>query len=187
MAGETLLSAASDNGVYLLIENNSWHANNTPNTCNLGGGTGLVLGTGYMYFDDVVSLNKHAETPNTDNFIGWTFAQDGTTWLKTTAITGQAIFSSFQLNVIVDSTKQQNFEKFFDLHQATKPAQANFQLYLVRQWASTTFKQFSYNGTLYKSAAVVLTDYDINEVSQQGKDAQSLRIGMVFAYRKNTG
>lgn len=187
MAGETLVSANSDTGVYLLIDNSSWVTNNLPGNCKLGGDDGLVLGTGYMYFNDFLSLARNTTSPSSDSIIGWSFAQDGNTYLKTNASTGQGIFTHLEVNVLVTSTQQQNFEKFFDLHQATKPAISGFQLYLVRQWASTTFKQFSYNAGLKKYIAVVLTDYDMIEVSQQGFDGQNLRIGFIHAYRLNTG
>ena len=182
MANETALSDNSDTGLYLLIDNNGWKAANTPNTCNLGGDTGLILGTGYIYFDDFISLSRGSTTPLSGTHIGWTFAQSGSTYLRTNAITGQAIFSRIEANLIITDTQQSNFEKFFDLHQAV----TNFQLYLVRQWASTTFKQFSYNATLLKYIAVILTDYDIIEISQGGNDVQNLRIGMIHAYRLST-
>lgn len=182
MVGETLLSANSTTGLYLLIDNNGWVGNNTPGTCNLGGSTGLVLGTGYMYFDDFTSLKRSSTTPNTEGFVGWTFGQGSSTYLRTNGFTGQAIFSGLEFTAMVDSTQQQNFERFFDIHQAV----GNYQLYLVRQWASTTFRQFSYNATLYQYIAVILTNYDIAENGQQGKDVQTLRAGLVHAYRINT-
>ena len=182
MAGETLISANSTTGLYLLIDNSGWVAGNTPNTCKLGGDDGLILGSGYMYFDDFTSLKRSSTTPNTEGFVGWAFGQDSSTYLKTKAYTGQALLTGLEFTAMVTSTQQSNFEKFFDAHQAV----GNYQLYLVRQWASTTFKQFSYNATLYKYITVIPTNYDIAENGQQGKDVQTLRVGLVHAYRLNT-
>lgn len=182
MAGETAIKANSTTGFYLCIENNSGIANNTPGEIKLGGDTGLVLGTGYMYFDDFISLELYAGTPNNDAMIGWSFIQHGTIYLKTTAQTGQAKFTTLLLTVHATSTQQQNFEKFFDAHQAV----STYQLYGIRQWASETFKQFSYNATLKKYIAVILNGYTVIEVNREGENVQTLKILMTHAYRTNT-
>lgn len=182
MAGETALKNNSATGFYFCIENNGGIAGNTPGEINLGGGTGLVLGAGYMYFDDFISLEHSAVTPNNGPMIGWSFTQDGTTYLKTKAQTGQAKFSQLLLTVHATATQQQNFDKFFDTHQAVQ----TYQLYGIRQWASETFRQFSYNATLKKYIAIVLTGYTFIETNREGKDVQTLRIQMTHGYRINT-
>ena len=182
MAGETKIKDNSTTGFYLCIENNAGIANNTPGEILLGGGAGLVLGTGYMYFDDFISLEEYAGTPNNDVMIGWSFFQDGSTYLKTKAQTGQAKLTSLLLTVQVTATQQQNLEKFFDAHQAVE----QYQLYGIRQWATTTFKQFSYNATLKKYIAVILNGYTIIETNREGKDVQTLKVQMTHAYRANT-
>ena len=182
MAGETPLLSNSTTGFYICIENNNGIANNTPGEIQLGGDTGLVLGTGYMYFDDFISLEEYAMSPNNDDMIGWSFFQHGTIYLKTRAQTGQAKFTNLLLTVQATATQQQNFEKFYDVHQAVQ----QYQLYAIRQWASGTFKQFSYNATLKKYIAVILNRYTIIETNREGKDVQTLKINMIHAYRTNT-
>jgi len=182
MAGEVLLKNNSSTGFYLCIENNNGIANNTPGEIKLGGDTGLVLGTGYMYFDDFISLESYASTPTNDAMIGWSFIQHGTIYLKTNAQTGQAKFTSLLLAVHATATQQQNFERFFDAHQAV----STYQLYAIRQWASETFRQFSYNATLYKYIAVILNGYTVIETNREGKDVQTLKVQMIHSYRTNT-
>ena len=169
----------STTGFYLLIDTGGWVAGNTPGEADLDL---LVLGTSYIYFDDFISLEAYATTPRNDALIGWSFVQDGTTYLKTKAATGQAKFTTLLLTVQATATQQQNFEKFFDAHQAV----SQYELYGVRQWAAETFKQFSYNATLYKYIAVVLPGYSVIETIREGKDVQTLKINMIHAYRQNT-
>ncbi len=182
MAGETALKLWSTTGFYLCIENNAGIAGNTPGEINIGGGTGLVLGSGYIYFDDFISLEEIATTPKNDAMVGWSFIQDATTHLRVKGQTGQAKFATLILTVHATATQQQNFGKFFDAHQA----RSTYQLYGIRQWASETFKQFSYNATLYKYIAVILTGYTIIETNREGKDVQTLKVAMIHAYRQNT-
>jgi len=180
MAGEVALKTFSSTGFYFCIENNNGIANNTPGEIQIGGDNGLVLGTGYMYFDDFISLESYASTPTNDSMIGWSFDQHGSIYLKTRASTGMAKFTSLLLAVHATATQQQNFERFFDAHQAVK----GYFLYGIRQWASETFKQFSYNATLKKYIAVILNGYTVIETNREGKDVQTLKIQMVHAYRR---
>lgn len=182
MAGETALKNNSTTGFYLCIENNSGIANNTPGEINLGGTTGLVLNTGYVYFDDFITLEEYANTPKNDSMVGWSFIQDGSTYLKTKAQTGQAKFTTLSLTVLVSEGQQAGFEKFFDAHQAV----STYQLYGIRQWASETFKRFSYNATLKYYIAVVLVGYSLIETNKEGKFTQTLKIQMIQGYRTNT-
>jgi hypothetical protein len=170
--------ADTDTGVYILQDQGGWRAANTPNTCTLGG-AGLTLGEGYIYFDDFLSLTTTTSTPNNSDFMGWNVGQrtGSTNRQKTGAICAQGIFKQFTLNVLVTSTQQQNFEKFFDFANDVSSS----QYHLVRQWASTTFKQFSYEQTLYKYAYVILTGYSLSETNKEGKDIQNLQIQMTQA------
>ena len=182
MAGETAIKANSTTGFYLCIENNNGIANNTPGEIKLGGDAGLVLNTGYVYFDNFISLGLSAMTPNNDAMIGWSFIQDGSTYLKTNAQTGQARFTNLVLTTLVTAAQQQGFESFFDIHQAV----STYQLYGIRQWAAETFKQFSYNSVLKKYIAVILSGYSLVEVNREGENVQTLKIQMTHAYRTNT-
>lgn len=182
MAGEILLKNNSSTGFYLCIENNDGIADNTPGKINLGGDSGLTLGTGYIYFDDFISLEESVTTPKNDAMVGWSFIQHGSIYLKTKAQTGQAKFMTLSLTVHSTAAQQQNFEKFFEVHQAV----STYQLYGIRQWASETFRQFSYNATLKKYIAVILPGYISTETNREGKDVQTLKIQMIHAYRTNT-
>jgi hypothetical protein len=174
-----LLKNNSATGVYLLIDVGGWVAANAPGDADLGS---LVLGSSYIYFDDFITLEEYASTPNNDSFTGWKFIQDGTTYLKTKGLTGQAKSNQFLLTVHVTSTQQANFVKFFDTHQSV----STYQLYLVRQWASETFKQFSYNTANKNYAHVCLVGYSLIETNREGKDVQVLKIMLMNAWRQNT-
>jgi hypothetical protein len=176
----TLLKNNSTTGVYIIIEENGRIAANAPGDIDLDN---LVVGTGYMYFDDFGGLLHNGTTPDTEAMFGWSFSQDGTTDGKIWGMTGGCALITYKLVVTATATQQQNFEKFFHNHTALR----NYQLYLVRQWASTTFKQFSINGTLQNYIPVILVGYTISEIAQQGYDVQNLEINLVHAYRNNAG
>jgi hypothetical protein len=174
-----LISSNSSTGVYLVIEENNQISGNTPNGIDLDN---LTLATGYMYFDKFLSLVLTGSTPYNDNFTGWDFGQSSNPKLKTTGGTGAGKLVMATLTVHVDATEQQNFLKFWETHISASA----YQLYLLRQWASTTFKQFPYNGTLYKYLAVCPVGFTLTEANQQGKDTQTLVITMANAYRTVT-
>jgi hypothetical protein len=166
MAGETLLSANSSTGVYVLQDNNGWKGNNTPNTCNLGGDTGLELASGYMYFDDFEEVVTVKSTPVDSGYLGWEVTQrTGTETQKSQAFCGEAVATMLVVSVLLDSTKAANLEKFFDY---CNDKDSN-QYYFVRQWASTTFREFSYSQTLYKYLPIIFTDCMVNETNTGGK------------------
>lgn len=174
-----LISSNSTTGVYLVIEENGQIAGNTPGGIDLDN---LVLASGYMYFDDFVALTMETTTPLNDNFTGWQFAQNNTVKLKTTGFTGFGKLTTLTLTVHVTATTQANFLKFFELHQNI----SNYQLYLLRQWAATTFKQFPFNTNLLNYVAVILTGNNLVETNKEGKDVQTLVVKMVNAYRTVT-
>ena len=181
MAGETALSANSTTGVYLLIDNNGWVAANLPGQCNLGGDSGLVLASGYIYFDNFLSLSISASTPRNDSFTGWNLIQNG----ETTLAKGQGnagVLRTIMLSVLVDSTTQANWSKFFDVHQAN----TEYQAYLVRQWASTTFRQWDLNETLKSYTPILPVGFQNAETNKEGKDVQTLIISLLAATRSLT-
>lgn len=166
----------STTGVYLTIdENNEIETDNTPGNIDLDN---LVLGTGYIYFDDFLNLTETGTTPDTGVIFGWVFGQNDTTVLKTQGYTGSGVWVTYNVVVHVTATQQQNFLRFFEVHQGV----AN-QMYLLRQTASETFKQFPYNTVLKKWAPVILVGYNLLETNQQGINVQTLSIQLVKAYR----
>lgn len=175
----TLLKNSSTTGVYLLIDVGGWVAANTPGEADLDS---LVEGTSYMYFDDFLALSESVATPRDDTFLGWKFSPDGNVYLKTKGITGQNKLGIFTLSILADSTEAKNFRKFFDVHQAV----SYYQLYLVRQYASETFDEFSYNATLKKYIHICLVGYEIVETNKEGKNVRTMNIPMVNAWRQNT-
>lgn len=175
----TLISSYTTPNTWLVIEENGQIAANTPGGIDLDN---LVLGTSYFRIDKFASLVHEAITASRDKFRGWTFSPDVTTVLKTKGYTGGNVYKTYTIMGILDSTQQGNFEDFFEYHQAN----AASQLYLVRQWAATTFKHFSYNSTQYNYAAVCPIRYRLVETNRGGKYNQELELLLVHAYREKT-
>jgi hypothetical protein len=169
--------ADTTTGVYILQDNGGWVAANTPNTAVLGG-AGLTLGSGYIYFDDFNELVNAKSSPTDADFIGWDIAQrTGTNTQKSQAFCGEAILQTIMLSVVLDSTSAQSLETFYDYVNDKDSA----QYYLVRQWGSTTFRQFSYAQTLYKYLPVIITDVMVSETNTGGKFVMSGQISMKVA------
>ena len=167
----TLLKNNSSVGVYILEDEGGWVAANTPGEADLDN---LAVGDTYIYFDSVISL-QHKVTSNyeSDDRPGFKTWYSGSLSIKSNGGFG-ARFGYILLSAEVDATTQANFELFYNRNCVT----GDGQKYLVRQWASETFRQFPYQSANKNYAKIIMRGYDITEVEDKGKDVQLLNIAM---------
>lgn len=171
-----LIKNTTSEGVYLLIEENGRIAAGAPGDIDLDN---LVLGTGYIYFDDFIQLEEAGTAQRTDKFFGWNISPDLTTKLKVKAQTGANMFLVLNLRVHLTNTQRNNFVKFFQVHQS--PTQE--QLFLVVQWESEAFEQYSYNTTLQDHLEVIPAGYRIITTLKEGKYVRTLDLQLINAFK----
>ena len=176
----TLLKNNSAVGLYILEEeNDQLETNNTPGEIDL---ENLTLGDTYIYFDTVIRF-EHKVTANKEgtDFVGFWSWQSAATPGSVSASTGGARRGYILATVETTATQQANFEKFFNLNAAV----GDGQKFLIRQWASETFREFPYGATNKKYAKVIMRGYDITETEDKGKDCQLLNIAFEEVSTRN--
>jgi hypothetical protein len=169
--------ADTSTGVYILQDDpGGWVATGNPNVCVIGG-AGLTLGEGYIYFADFESVAVIKDSSGATGYNTWTVTQDYAATQGTRATCMEGIVTMIQLNVVMDSTEAQNMSKIYDYMNDD----GSSQYYFVRQWASTTFCQFSYKKTLKNYLPVIVTNYTQAEDNTTGKFILNGQITMQVA------
>lgn len=131
--------------------------------------TNLTEGDTYLYFDSVVQF-QHGILTNlqTSSVKGKSTFSAGTAG-QTTVNTGEGDQCGFQIQALVDHSAAAKIEKFVKLDNRLSGGTIKAR-YLVRQYASTTFREFPLaDGTLKKYAQVTSMIYDSMETIEKGQ------------------
>lgn len=126
-------------GLYILVDQGGWVAANTPGEADL---SALTLGTTYIYFGSLIRL-EYVQTSNyeNENFRGWRTWPSGEG--KMDANTGFHERSTFAFQVEETLTNTEYTEFFHKYY--NRSTSWTTRIYLVRQYASESFRQFANN------------------------------------------
>jgi hypothetical protein len=168
-----LIKNATSVGIYITIDNASKITGNTPGDLDLDQ---LTLGTNYVYLADFQSELVVKDATKSEKFAGWVFGAKGAAALtqKTLGYTGEAVQGTIVITAVVDDTTDQNLQKLFD----TANDKDSAQYFLLHQFASETFRQFSYAQTLKKFAYVCLVGYTSTTTNTTGKFMYTVQLTM---------
>jgi hypothetical protein len=158
----------SSQGLYITEDQGSQIGNNTPGNIDLDQ---LSLGDSYIYFDNIQRFEEKTTYNREEAFVGWKTVQDAST--KIAATTGGGKRNWFLISVECNLTTAENFKKL-----ATLNAKISDELkYIVKQYASESFEQFTNeSGTLKKWAGIIIRGYDIVEKHDSGYDVKLINI-----------
>lgn len=167
----------SDIGVYITEDEGGAVAGNTPGEIDLDN---LVIGTKYIYFNDVLRFEEKStynrEDPNWTGFKTWqTTAQGGVQ-----ASTGGGAKTFYLLSVQTDETTAEHMKQMGILNVKTGATTGVGKIkYLVKQTAAEVFEQFpDPNGNLRKTVAIIIRGADIVEKADSGKDVKLINIAL---------
>ena len=162
----------STQGLYIVEDDGASIAADTPGEIDLDL---LVLGTKYIYFDNILGFNERGTAnKESDDFVG--FKTWNTANFKTQANTGGAYRIFYTITTETTETVAENLKLIFALNSVNNAVSGQGKIkYLVKQTATTSFEKFVNSaGVLKNATAVIIRGYDIVEKGTSGKDVKAI-------------